>query len=256
MDRVYIDDSVPPALILYLQALLEELNGTRYSEWNGSYGEYSTSDYEDLSQHRNSFERTREFLISQINTLCSQGIDFLRITSDYLSYMGSVFSADTNAPIVGNPLRFGDDGLYSTLDERISRTPTSNVVWQSGERGHGLCLSTKAEINALLSENGEIGIQYKNGIPDFTPVELARVVVDKITTSRPRNFAAANMKLCEELNLTREQVRLMRSSSQGNLTWHECNDRKTMQLLQKEIHDTFRHLGGVSELKKSLGGSV
>jgi hypothetical protein len=33
------------------------------------------------------------------------------------------------------------------------------------------------------------------------------------------------------------------------LTWHECQDRKTMQLIPTAIHDYFRHTGGVAVQK-------
>ncbi len=36
---------------------------------------------------------------------------------------------------------------------------------------------------------------------------------------------------------------------QNDLTWHECNDRKTMMLIPTRINSEFTHLGGTSEAK-------
>ena len=91
MERVFIEDSILPSLSLYLQSLLEDVNGTRYSEWKFGYDEYTANNYEGLAQHRSYYETRREFLINQINILCSQGIDFLLETSNCLSCMTSFF---------------------------------------------------------------------------------------------------------------------------------------------------------------------
>ena len=40
-----------------------------------------------------------------------------------------------------------------------------------------------------------------------------------------------------------------------NMTWHECADRKTCQMISRDIHDYFGHSGGVCECKKVLGQS-
>ena len=32
------------------------------------------------------------------------------------------------------------------------------------------------------------------------------------------------------------------------LTWHECNDMRTMQLVPWDINDFFKHIGGVGEI--------
>ena len=34
----------------------------------------------------------------------------------------------------------------------------------------------------------------------------------------------------------------------NNLTWHELNDTKIMQLVPTKINSTFGHLGGVGEI--------
>ena len=42
-----------------------------------------------------------------------------------------------------------------------------------------------------------------------------------------------------------------RYRSEYNYTWHECADRKTCQMISRDIHDYFGHSGGVWECKKA-----
>jgi len=250
MERIYVNDSTPALIGEHLQSLQMEVNGSRYISWDPQ--QYYPADvYENLMHNRSYFEHRREFLISQINTLCTQGIDFLQATTDYLNYMSSIFSTTANTTHTTVLENIGNDVLYSTREVRIKKTPMTNVVWQSGQRGQGLCISNNAEVNKILSEEYNLtGIYYKDGIPDFTPLELARVVVDCIETVRSRNFAKADKKMQEELGLPRKEIILMRTQNNDKFTWHECNDRKTMQLVERKIHETFLHLGGRSEAKK------
>ena len=66
------------------------------------------------------------------------------------------------------------------------------------------------------------------------------------------NFAQADNSLLERIretypDATVDDIVAFRESN--NLTWHECADGKTMQLVPTEIHDACRHSGGVSEMK-------
>lgn len=38
----------------------------------------------------------------------------------------------------------------------------------------------------------------------------------------------------------------------NNLTWHELNDGKTVQLVPSEINSSFGHLGGVGEINVGM----
>lgn len=81
------------------------------------------------------------------------------------------------------------------------------------------------------------------------------------TKARYSNFAQANAKLAEQLNkspklasefgmksgeVTVADVEAYRIAN--NLTWHELNDVKTIQLVPSKINSSFGHLGGVGEI--------
>jgi len=49
-------------------------------------------------------------------------------------------------------------------------------------------------------------------------------------------------------NVTKGDVSRMRK--EYGLTWHEHQNKQTMQLIQKELHGTIPHKGGISALKQ------
>jgi len=69
-----------------------------------------------------------------------------------------------------------------------------------------------------------------------------------MTSSRRDNFAIGDELLARQWNVATKEVTDYRVSN--NLTWHEMNDVKTMQLVPTEINSFFDHLGGVSEAKR------
>ncbi|SDF87131.1 HNH endonuclease [Sporomusa acidovorans] len=81
------------------------------------------------------------------------------------------------------------------------------------------------EVKALLKREGLIGIKYKNGIPDFSPVSKGKVEIEGMTANRRNNFALADEALAQQRGVSVEKIVAWRK--ENNLTWHECNDTKT-----------------------------
>ncbi|MGG0656875.1 HNH endonuclease [Rummeliibacillus pycnus] len=126
------------------------------------------------------------------------------------------------------------------------------------------------EIKKILDKAGIDGIEYKNAVPDFSPVSKAQLEIDHMNggtgsrngnRARRSNFAQANEKLAEQLNKSPELAKQfvmtpgnIRAGNieeyrlANNLTWHELNDGKTMQLVPSVINSKFGHLGGVGEI--------
>lgn len=138
---------------------------------------------------------------------------------------------------------------------------------------------------SALQKMGEYGrdtVEYKDEYPDFSPFtkhnslwgELdSQVEIGHMTDNRKNptwefgrrppgtshdpdydlgNFAQADNSLLERIRETNPDVTVddvVAFREHNNLTWHECADGKTMQLVPTEIHDACRHSGGVSEMK-------
>lgn len=172
-----------------------------------------------------------------------------------------------------------ESSFLSEYEERIGRTPSDPSRW-SGMRGESECLPITPETKAILEKYGQKSVMYSDGIPDFSPFSESTVKIDKMsgdrTTTRTKivdknnGFGRAeeyhykikegNYKQADQTTakLWTESKREGRSWSphdvelyrkQNDLTWHECNDRKTMMLVPTRVNGEFTHLGGTSEAK-------
>lgn len=173
------------------------------------------------------------------------------------------------------PTAFKQTEFASTYEARIQQTPApenKKVMFVNGARGESICIlkpPPDAKIKSILDDSGVDGVEYKNGVPNFLPFMKVEVEIDHMVggkgkfgnKARDLNFQQANTKLANELNNDPElakkfgmEVGKIKASDveryrvKNNLTWHELNDTKTMQLVPTEINATFGHLGGVGEI--------
>ncbi len=160
----------------------------------------------------------------------------------------------------------------STYKERLDRTPTtenSHGEW-SGDRGESMFVPTDDRLRELLQSKGVEGINYKDAIPDFDPIAEAKVTIQGMSQHRLSqmgengerivgNYEKADIECAKAWNLeqrdgkddwTHQDVKNWREAN--GYTWHEDNDMKTCCLVPTIAHETCRHLGGVSEIKKAL----
>jgi hypothetical protein len=158
-----------------------------------------------------------------------------------------------------------ESDYLSTYEERIKQTPTDNSIergyWE-GERGESKYIQSDENIKKILAEYGLDGIVYHDGIPDFSGCSESTVEIDNMSANRQGkdgNFEQADQKYAEQWNKegwdgktdwTKRDVTNWRRNN--GYSWHECNDRKTCQLIPTEINDYFKHFGGVAECKKAI----
>ncbi len=156
--------------------------------------------------------------------------------------------------------------------------PTEKTGTFEDERGNSAFHPNDEDALAKMKEYGRDSVDYKDNNPDFSPFTKhdtpygemdGQVEIPHMTDNRENptweygrrpagtshdpnydlgNFAQADNELSKKMgNMTPEEVAAYRKAN--NLTWHECPDGKTMQLVPSEIHDACRHSGGVSEQK-------
>ncbi|MDZ5610130.1 HNH endonuclease [Bacillus pseudomycoides] len=172
------------------------------------------------------------------------------------------------------PPAFKQEEFASTYDSRFKQTPAetnSNVVFE-GARGESLCTlkpPPDPKLQKILNEAGINGIEYKNGVPVFSPVAKAQFEIEYMlggtgkngTKARTINFKQADQKLAEQLNNSPELASKFGMTpgkikagdiadyrEEYRFTWHELNDVKTIQLVPSEINGKFGHLSGVGEI--------
>lgn len=165
--------------------------------------------------------------------------------------------------------RIDSKDLYSTRLERVRYTPVDgpNGSWV-GERGESKYMSNNQEVNEALAKYGRDGIEYRNGVVDFSPVAEAKVTIEGMSENRlsrkdesgnhlAGNFEKANIKLAKQWNKERRDGKddwthtdIEKWRKENKLTWHENSDMKTCELVPTIIHEAFRHSGGVFEINK------
>lgn len=155
---------------------------------------------------------------------------------------------------------------YSTYSERIDQTPSETRPergeW-TGERGESKFIPADPEMKELLSQFGLDGIEYKDGIPDFSKCAAATVEIDNMTELRRGpggNFEQCDAKCAEQWNKEAKDGKtdwtardVANWRKENGYSWHERNDMKTCDLVPTKINDYFGHLGGVAECKKRDG---
>ncbi|MBB6716815.1 HNH endonuclease [Clostridium gasigenes] len=172
------------------------------------------------------------------------------------------------------PSAFKQKEFASSYESRINQTPADVNIKAVFEGGRGESLSTlkpppDPQLKKILDEAGIEGIQYKNGVPDFSPVSKAEVEINYMlggkgvngNKARNLNFEQANIELAKQLNKSPELAKefdmvagsikpsdIEKYRVKNNLTWHELNDTKTIQLVPTKINSTFGHLGGIGEI--------
>ena len=166
---------------------------------------------------------------------------------------------------------FDEKSRYINADGLPKNLPKSDGGW-TGEPGNSIWIPDHDYVpqkgnpegktwGEILDKYGIDGIPFNDGEPDFSEVAEAEVQVDEIGTERDENFAKADEALAEQWTKeqkdgrewTAEDVRNYRK--ENHLTWHECGDRTTMQLVPAEVHSNIPHSGGVSAAKAELGKS-
>lgn len=148
---------------------------------------------------------------------------------------------------------------YTKYQDRIKHTPNKGGKW-TGERG---------ESDFVLDEPIELAdgtiitkVSYKNGVPDFSKWQLAKVKISNMTEKRtPKggNYEQADTALAEEWTKIRYNNRrwtardVEKFRNDNGWTWHEMSNMEYMQLIPYEVNDVFLHYGGVAEYNAMIG---
>ncbi len=150
------------------------------------------------------------------------------------------------------------EGYYTTEKERMDQVPKNGGEW-TGEPGNSKFKAYDESVNKVLAEYGLDGIEYKNGVPDFSKCAVETVKIDNMTSIREKNFDQFYKICAEKWNAQNKNVKprdVKEFIKENGLTIHECSDMKTCQLVPTRIHETFRHAGGVMECKKRDGENM
>ncbi len=101
----------------------------------------------------------------------------------------------------------------------------------------------------ILEKYGIDGIEFRDGFPVFDEISRGTVEIDDFETggsdAKDRNFKRADIALAKQRGCTPGEVEQWRK--ENNYTWHECEDKRTMQKVPNEVHANVKHDGGRSQ---------
>lgn len=178
---------------------------------------------------------------------------------------------------------FEPDGSSTEPREPLVRLPKRTGKF-SGERGNSRFYPNSEEAMACMREYGVDFVEYKKNEPDFSPFTRQKLPWGEVTcqvqighmtgyrksvsyygpdengTSHSfdryiGNYEQGDNELAallqsmpenKDVIITGAMVRKYREAN--NLTWHECSDGKTMQLIPTVIHDACKHTGGTAQM--------
>ncbi len=161
----------------------------------------------------------------------------------------------------------------SSYDDRLKQTPGDKNKFvefkDKALRGESMCTlkpPPDAELKSILDGAGIDGIEYKNAVPDFSPVsklELDGIDMTSGRTGGNGTYSQANNKFAQMLNESQDLANdfgikpkngttftgsdVKKYMKDNKLTWHELNDLTTVQMVPTKINSKFGHLGGISE---------
>ena len=216
-----------------------------------------------LDPRSNYFRNGHSYETDDRGTIYKKDGEFLP-NVEYISN-GGKYRVDANGAV-----ETIQEGYQSTYEERLKFTPVDTECergkW-AGNRGESKYIPTTdteagARVVERLSEYNLNGIEYQDAIPNFSECAEDSVEID-MTDDRLSNFAKAYQEFAKKWNVEMKNGRsnwtareVQTYKIQNRLSIHECPDRKTCQLISQDIHDYFRHSGGVFECKKSGAQNV
>jgi len=164
-----------------------------------------------------------------------------------------------------------EEGYQTSYKERMDHTPAAGErgTWE-GKRGESKYIPTSetesgAKATEKLAEYGMDGVEYKDAIPDLSKCSEESVEIE-MTERRygpTGNFTKADMSCADKWNSEKKDGRdnwtaqdVADYRAANRMTWHECPDKKTCQMVSLDIHEYFGHTGGVMECKKSVAAEI
>ena len=138
------------------------------------------------------------------------------------------------------------DTFYTSWEQRESCFPIDGE-WQ-GEVGNSKFISNNSETNVELAKYGLNGIEYKNGVPDFSKCSLLNCKIEHMTPDKETNLKNFSKELVDKGEFSNKREVLDFKHKNG-LAFHECSDTHTCQFVPTKIHQTFTHTGGRLECK-------
>jgi len=158
-------------------------------------------------------------------------------------------------PETHNPNNVPDEFMVS-LNDIINQTPINNGKW-SGDRGNSIWKPNDDEVlrDIRFYGNGAEGIEYRNGYPDFTPIQIfeSGLPINLFNRNDDYQFTDCNLELRDKLPCLPYLISYFDDTQLSAIgkgqtpigyTWHHDIQSGRMQLVPTSIHRNCTHYGG------------
>lgn len=149
------------------------------------------------------------------------------------------------------------DKFFVPKEKRIDFAVKGSRGEWKGDPGNSEFRPSDPDARKTLEKYGQTGIEYRDGNPDFSKVSKEIFQIPHMTSDIVTNYAQADKMCAEKWNKEAKDNRtdwsaakVARWRSENKYAWHECTDRKTVDLVPREIHDQCKHYGGRAECKR------
>lgn len=177
----------------------------------------------------------------------------------------------------------GNSVFHSKPDEKGCRFPKNESLRKEwglsasetpDHKGTGIIGDVEKMMNDHLERNGEEpnytfkGVPFENGKVNFDDCCFGQVTVETYSLDRDVNFQLAEEMMAKQLNETKgpyidpktgkkrdytaADVRKWMKDDEHRMTWHECQDGRTIQKVPTILHNNVDHTGGVSKEKLAM----
>lgn len=134
-----------------------------------------------------------------------------------------------------------------------------NGIW-SGEKGNSRFFPSKVnknsqkDIRELYEINGNTGIKYEEGNPNFNNVSEKYIDVKGLNGKNSDDFPLVYDKIIKDNISIRGQTFKTRTEienflSKERLTIHHEKSGDAVQIVDRDMHEVYRHSGGASKLR-------
>jgi hypothetical protein len=205
----------------------------------------------NFNHQSGSIKRTLMQEVELYSAILKKGVAFIEKYTLALTRSREAITGHTGEAIGKKdiPDRYG-----SSFNDRIKQTPISGGKWD-GERGNSKWKPGNESIIRELGDYGIDGINYQDGFPDFTPIQVFECKLpNKLYEGKDNaQFSECNFALLDHLkdhhecvsNFDDTQLGLIASGyNPSGYTWHHDVKEGRMQLVSTPIHNSCGHYGG------------
>ena len=165
-------------------------------------------------------------------------------------------AAETNAPVESKQIMLPEkNGSWDGEKGNSTWTPDPDYIPAEKSKSpetNPYSNPDKITLKDILTKYGVDGINFKEGYPVFDDVSKGTVEVEGFETggaaAKQKNFAKADLAMSEKKGCSPQEVKHWRM--ENNYTWHECEDKATMQKVPNEVHANVPHAGGRSQTQE------